>query len=50
MQVVHVKLNPGLSWQTSFKKKKILSLPKFGPKFKKATRKILHLEHCIILC
>jgi len=48
MHFVHVKLNPGLPWQSIVKPDAFR--PKFGPKFKKATSKFLHLEHSNISC
>ena len=51
MQDVHVKLHPGLSWKktTVEKKKKKRRRKLFSPlKFKKATSKMLYLEHSLV--
>ena len=47
MQDVHVKLNLGFSWQNRNSKKEDFH-QQLGPKFKEATREVLHLEHNIV--
>jgi hypothetical protein len=45
MQDVHVKLNPGLSWQKQHSTRRRLFHQQIGLKFKGETSKVLHLKH-----
>ena len=43
MQDVHMKLNPGLSWQNSIRQEKSSFHQQIGIKFKELTGEVLHL-------
>jgi hypothetical protein len=48
MQVVQVKLNPGLPWQSSIPQEKCSFRQQIGDKFKEETSKVVHLEHSFV--
>ena len=50
MQDVHVKLNPGLPWQSSIQREEDYFHQQNELKFKKETSKVLHMEHSFVWC
>jgi hypothetical protein len=45
MQDVRMKLNPGLSWQSSFQEEEGSFYQHFGLKYKEETSEVLHLGY-----
>ena len=45
MEDVHVKLNPGLPWQSCIQQEEDSFYQQIGLKFEEETNKMLHLEH-----